>query len=429
MRLRSVRIPYFRIWYSSGFITLFFTAWALTLVSPADLLYQSIRNGNIPNVFSIGGVYLLTILVSIFIWASRIYTNRTVLRDIPKHYVPMDYGDVPAVVHRIIVKQWERSSTVAWDSRPRDVREELRCRNEMTRRSGEHGHSTFRRHSHPSKGKDKSVIPPDVAELAWGPISHPGWSSPSSDDLTNLEYWRVIVELPNLIEAKAVSLAPSDPSFALNTLSPPTTSIPDARMVALLQRAPAMTLADYLEHLAALNLITPPTAGARFLAQYEFARFSTVPLSELQFRSLMSTFSDILAGMKNLDSNALVRMLDGSISSDSSSGYASSLSSRSASSAVYYPFSAAAISRRASSRYTRVRTSSTGTVRTAPSRNRTVHATPSQLSLSSGRSGSGRGRAARESRPASLGSEGSVIRLKASPGPGELPYYVDMGSR
>ncbi|KAI4225942.1 MAG: hypothetical protein L6R40_008324 [Gallowayella cf. fulva] len=45
---------------------------------------------------------------------------------------------------------------------------------------------------------------------SWDNISHSSWSSPFSSDLSNLHFDPIIHEIVNLIEAKAVSLAPPD---------------------------------------------------------------------------------------------------------------------------------------------------------------------------------------------------------------------------
>jgi hypothetical protein len=364
--MRSVRIPYFRIWYSSAFVILFFAAFLTTIATPADLVYQSIRNDhNIRNIITIAGVYVLTIVISLFIWASRIYTNRATLNAIPKAYIPVDAGEVPRKVHRMIVKQWERSAIVAWDSRPRDIREE------MQREGGQHRHERrvhpFRRRTH---DKDRTIIPPEKALTAWGHLSHPGWSSPASEDIPNLEYWRVFIEMPNLIEAKAVSLAPADPAISQTDLDLDSNapSVPDARIVALLQRPSAMTLRDYLDRLAAFNLINPPDLVEDFVAQYEYARFSTSALTEQQFRTLMATFAAILTGMTPIDAAMVEAYLDDDVESSGSFVYMSSQSSLA--SEVHHrlsTFSASGPSR-PSSRFTHVRSSSTGTIRTAHSR-------------------------------------------------------------
>ena len=356
----AIRIPYFQIWYSSVFLTIAFITWVATLVSPTDLIWTCIRIKNIPNGIAVGAIYVGTLVIGFFIWSSRIYTNRAALKEIPRAYIPVDKGEVPRKVHKMIKKQWERSAIVAWDSRPRDLTEEL-AEVRQSQESERHGiHGLL----HP-RAEKRTVIAPDVSLAAWGTISHPGWSSPANAALPNLEYYRVFVELPNLIEAKAVSLAPPDPVFneigvAMDTSVEP---IPDARIVALLQRPATQGLREYLTQLGDFNLINPPDAAEDFLAQYEQARFSTCSLSEKQFQNLMAAFSTLLTGMTELDIAAVEMELEGSSSASSLRTFTTSTESlphaqSNRLSAMSGP----------SSRYTHARTTSTGTVRTAPSR-------------------------------------------------------------
>jgi len=121
----AIRIPFFQIWYSSVFLTTAFIAWVATLVSPTDLIWTCIRIKNIPNGIAVGAIYVGTLIIGFFIWASRIYTNRAALKEIPRAYIPVDKGEVPRKVHKMIKRQWARSSIVAWDSRPRDLTKEL----------------------------------------------------------------------------------------------------------------------------------------------------------------------------------------------------------------------------------------------------------------------------------------------------------------
>ncbi|RDI80787.1 hypothetical protein Vi05172_g9146 [Venturia inaequalis] len=422
VRLRSVRIPYFQIWYSSAFLIVFFTTWVLTLVIPADIIYQSVRTKNtprnIPNVFIIAGAYVLTVVISFFIWASRIYTNRVVLKEIPKAYIPVDKGEVPRKVHRMIVKQWERSAIVAWDSMPRDIREELVKAEEIDLDRA------------PKVTKERTIIQPDKASAAWGYISHPGWSSPASNDLPNLEYWRVFIELPNLIEAKAVSLAPADPRY-LHLTPSGAGSIPDARIVALLQRPSTCGLREYLERLGSYGLVNPPSLSDTFVSQYEHARFSTSSLSENEFGALMATFSSLLTGMTGLDPALLGPELG---SSQPSTTSLTSSSFDSTSSQIHHRQSGFSGSSpiRSGSRFTQVRSSSTDTVQTAPSRafSRSIYRTPSNISLASepgtlSRTHSSVSQGYQLAHSPSRESMRSVIRLNSAAGmAGQLPYTI-----
>jgi hypothetical protein len=453
--MRSVRIPYFRIWYSSSFVLLFFLAVILTLISPGDLIYQSIANNrNIPNVFTVAGTYVLTILICLFVWSSRIYTNRAILKEIPKPYIPVEDGEVPKKVHKMVVQQWERSAIVAWDSRPRDMRKEAKesreSSEEMTRNGEEHRLARIGRRNH---GRETTIIQPETALAVWGRILHPGWSSPASDDLPDLHYAHVVRELPNLIEAKAVSLAPPDPAFLQEGLGVPNANntIPDARVVALLQRPQTMGLREYLGQLDSFRLINPPELAPNFLGQYERARFSASPLTEDQFRELMATFASLLSGMTSLDPVALEEALaDMESDSDSARSMTTPSIRSTTSSAIHHTLHLQRRSLSSSSSSesmlisqsnlrppTHQRTSSTGTVLTAPSRLsrslHTIYRTPSAMSMQS--QGSDHGSFTRtrtnvsagSSPSASLRSARSVIRLTPTPhGPGELPYQIDL---
>jgi len=431
--MRSVQIPYFRIWYSSSFIVLFAITFLITLIAPGDLIYQSIKHGIVRNVFTIGVTYLITIVLSVFIWASRIYTNRAVLREIPKSYIPIDDGEVPHKVHRMIVKQWERSAIVAWDSKPRDIRDEIKSQDEASR-----GHTHEQHHSHPPhlhkhRKRPKVLIPPHSALAAWGEITHPGWSSPASEDLPSLHYSDVIIELPNLIEAKAVSLAPPDPVFISGdgiAVSDNSAAIPDARIVALLQRPVNMGLRDYLAHLSSFSVINPPDLAPVFLAQYEHARFSATPLTESEFRNLMASFASLLSGMTALDLDFIDAILNSRISSSSASTTTSIrrhyLSSR--------PPSLESLTNDGLRPPLHRHQSSTGTVLTAPSRARTSWNDFDENSLNRSRESvhsftrTRANMSASSSSPSmSLRSARSVIRLTPSPHePGDLPYQFDI---
>lgn len=277
-------------------------------------------------------------------------------------------------------KMWERSALVAWDSRPRDVREELRVGN-LAKSELEEQHGLSARWK--GHAKERTVIAPDIAKQAWGYISHPGWSSPASDQLPNLEYWRVFVELPNLIEAKAVSLAPPGSVYLKDKLhggdSPP---VPDARVVAMLQRPATQGLREYFDHLTQFGVIGPPGLAEDFLAQYELARFSSGALTEKQFAELTSSFSALLTSMTGLDPAAVDPEFADSSSISSRTSYTGSDSlARSKQSTVRSRLSGR------SSRNTPFRSNSTGTVFTAPSRHRTpigIHQVSSDESLASG---------------------------------------------
>ncbi|EAT85968.2 hypothetical protein SNOG_06137 [Parastagonospora nodorum SN15] len=277
-----MRIPLFRIWYSTTYTTILILLLLILAVAPADTIYQSVKSKELQKLFVIGGVYFLTFSIVLLIYSTRIYTNR--------------YGEVGKGVRRMIAKELRRSAIVAWDSRPRDLRREEEGRNgEGTSRPNTAEKEKDKGKAHKKKksddhGMETTILPVTTDNPPWGYVSHPGWASPSSPDLPNLQYWSVICELPNLIEAKAVSLAPPDPAVEDAALQYPDNAAPSPRRA---------------NHL-----------GATFLAQYEYARFSTASLTEPEFRNIMAVFADILNGMAHLDQDVIDEARAQSIASD-----------------------------------------------------------------------------------------------------------------
>ena len=299
-------------------------------------------------------------------------------------------------------------------------------------------------------------------EPAWGIIAHPGWSSPCSPDLPNLHYEPVILELSHLIEAKAVSLAPSDPLSAYEPadliLNPEEAEapIPDPFAVELLQRPASMSLRDYLSHLAAVGMLDLEPLASDFLTRYEYARYSGQALNEDQFRTLMGVFAEILRGMRPLDAGIVDEVRaemeeeeeeeeevmsseSGVGDDDEEAGYGDAESIRTTETVQRTPqpeiYSASASSS-PSSPSTSSRSGTDSTIHTAPSRpaatrnpssrsrrsalNRSVHQ-PSLSSLRRVRTDtSGSGYSVRS-------RAGSVIRLKEARGPLDLPYAILTG--
>lgn len=349
---------------------------------------------------------------------------------------------------REIRKGLAASATISYESHPRDLRDEKAARG-VKRKKSRLGREAAGTQCLDTFSKESS-------EPVWGPISHPGWSSPCSEDLPNLHFEPVIVELSYLIEAKAVSLAPFDP---LSSYEPDRVRreeeelearVPDPVAVELLQRPASMGLRDYSARLAELGVLDLDPVASDFLTRYEYARYSGEELEEGEFRVLMRIFADVLRDMRALDEGIVdeVRMEmeeaegDGGEggggrdaesvnttetvqrtpkpevyagSSSSSSSFSSSSSSSSSSNAsrsrgqgtIHIPPSRPAAMRDPSSRSRR-------------SANRSVH----QPSLSSLR----RVRTDTSSSGYSVGSRaGSVIRLKEARGPLDLPYAILTG--
>ena len=329
----------------------------------------------------------------------------------------------------------ERSAVIAYEARPRDLRDEKAGRG--IEKCIRLGRSATGRQSQDSA---------QSFEPAWGVISHPGWSSPSSPDLPNLHYEPVILELSNLIEAKAVSLAPPDPVYDSETnLEEGEIPLPDPLAVELLQRPAPMGLRDYISHLSTLGMIAPLSPCTDFLTLYERARFSGDPLNEEDFRTLMAIFAEILRNMKPLDPTIVDELhaeyeaeLSSSATSITSSSDKASLATndtvqRTPQPDTYYSASSSASTSSKESH---------GTVHTAPSRpgnprdisnlsksSRATRAsqrrgikTPSLASLRRMRSGTESSGYSARSRA------GSVIRLAEAAGPLDLPYTIVMGA-
>ena len=328
----------------------------------------------------------------------------------------------------------ERSAVIAYETHPRDLSNEKAGKGigKRTRL----GRSATGRQSQDSA---------QSFEPAWGVISHPGWSSPSSPDLPNLHYEPVILELSNLIEAKAVSLAPPDPAYDPETnFEEGEAPIPDPLAVDIIQRPVTMGLRDYISHLSTLGMIAPISLGTDFLSLYERARFSSQELNEADFRTLMAIFAEILRNMKPLDTaivDELHAEFEDVISISATSGGSSGKVSFATNDTVqrtpqpdtyYSASSSASTSSKGSQGTTHTAPSRPGATRnisnlsnmsraTRASQRRGVQ-TPSMASIRRMRSGTESSGYSARSRA------GSVIRLAEARGPLDLPYTIHTSS-
>lgn len=274
----------FRVFYSTSYTAIFLLLVAHIVLTPADAIYQSYKAGRLFDIFVVAGAYVLTALVCALLYASRLYTNRSVLKDIPKSFMPIEKEDLPGKrVRRLIVDSLARSVVVAYQARPRPRSTE----NDSLSING--------RISTLMRAEDERE---QDGEPTWGTVSHPGWSSPSSPDLPDLQYETVIKELTDLIEAKAVSLAPVNPRSILSVDGTP---MPDESVIEILQRPVEMGMRQYFGQLKALGVVQDTLLSRQFLALYEQARFGPQPLSEPEFRALMSMFAEVLRNMTSLD--------------------------------------------------------------------------------------------------------------------------------
>jgi hypothetical protein len=431
----------FRIFYTTFFIILNAALVVLLAITPGDAIHQALENKQLYNVFVIAGCYVVTVAFASFIYASRLLTNRAVLQSIPKTYIPVEKGDVNKNVRKMIVGSLGRSAAIAWGSRPRVPSEpativsEPEARDPVARTAEseieEKEGNDMVQQAHGLVEKEEPAVTISPPKPVWGEITHNGWASPTSPDLPNLQYITVILELPHLIEARAVSLAPADPD---STSDPP---LPDLRAVDLLQRPAAMGLRDYIGQLTDVGIITSASTTTEFLASYEYARFSARPLSEPEFRDLMRLFAEVLRSMNPLSADVLASLEidppESDIDDDGGSSTSTPVTERSRSIA--------------SSRKVGSRSSSEGTIRTAPSRRpgtnsspsksrrgfstapatpskkRVISRTPSTNSFAqSRRPYNGSSGASSESLRST--SQGSVIKLSRTNEEGELPYTL-----
>ncbi|PWW76548.1 hypothetical protein C7212DRAFT_357684 [Tuber magnatum] len=250
-----MRFTLFHFFYSTSFTVLFLLLAILVLITPADTIVQAlIRNVRINNVFIVAGCYVLTALIALIIYISRIYSVRRLMADIPKFYAPVKKGHLRAQVHKAVTANLSRSAVIAAQSRPRE---------------GEEG--------------------------VWGEIMHPGWSG-GTGQLPNVQYLSVVKELPNLLEMEALSLcAPESPRGGLRTSTPNGPEEITAPNQEVVKRQPHMSFRAYLNHLAAVGYVRQDVADL-FMARYERARFRNQGegIEEKEFMELMHIFAGLL---------------------------------------------------------------------------------------------------------------------------------------
>ncbi|TVY42013.1 hypothetical protein LSUB1_G004076 [Lachnellula subtilissima] len=428
----------FGAFYGTFFVVLAIALVALLFIPPADAFHQAIKNGQkwIAVVIVVG--YAMTVAVGLFLYSSRLYTNKRVLEGIPKTYIPVDKGDVTKNVRKMVVASLTRSAVIAWDSRPRvspqpativsepDARDTIAKAPEPESEE-KAGRGFLRKHLTQPENEEPTVAIPPRSPF-WGNIAHNGWASPASPDLPNLQYTAVILELPHLIEARAVSLAPPDPE---STTEP---ALPDIRAVDLLQRPASMGLRDYIDHLVTIGVLTSPSTATDFLSTYEYARFGGRPLNEEQFRDLMKQFAEVLRTMSALSPAALSSLdieEDSDVDEDASPS-STPVTPRSRSLASSRSFTSlsgsegtirTALSRRVGTLASTRRSDFTTAPATPRSRKRVVSRSPSMNSFAQSRRTWNRGG---DSSSSSLRSSSSVIKLSRTNEDGGLPYTLNV---
>jgi hypothetical protein len=300
----SVVAKLFHVAYVTLYVFVYIVLIALLISVPADIIRQSIRENVTFNILVVAVCCVATVLTVAFIYATRLYINRSVLASIPKPWIPIEKGDMKKHVRKMIVAGLSRSAAIAYAARPRvsppvfpapveDADGDV-TRPGLAKKQKRHI-GPFRLEKAVSAEDEMGIsLPP--CKAVWGEIEHPGWASPTSPDLPDLQYEPVISELPNLIEAKAITLAPlageevqADPPML------------DPEAVALLQRTEEMGLRDYLTHLIELRVLEASPTTTDFVTKYECARYSTRPLSNDRFRELMHLFAELLRDLQPLD--------------------------------------------------------------------------------------------------------------------------------
>lgn len=369
------KIPVFRIFYSGTFLIANLVLLALLLVTPGDHIHQAFKRKQLWHIIIVAAVYLLTFLVTLVIYASRLFSTRSALAAIPRevhlsddpeiHTLGFKHGGrkiqnwrirerkamvlgvkVNKQVRNVVTRGLRKSAIVAFEGRPRDLSHEppvyreivpVMKRKKLQKLRGQgHAVPTATETQGSSAGHTPTATTTLMAvEPIWGIVEHAGWSSPGSKDLPNLHYEPVILELPNIIEAKAVSLAPIDslsdpegpqnpPESATAAAQMPPSEAPllDPVVVDILRRPVSMCLRDYLFHLSSLGMISPAAPLPEFLALYEQARFSGDPLVGHDFRALMATFTQILSELSALNEDVVedLRMAADEEAEDSEGG-------------------------------------------------------------------------------------------------------------
>lgn len=276
-----------RIIYRSAYALLCIILVGLLLISPGDAIQRSLQNSQSYNVLILIICYVATVLIIAFVYAFRLYINKTALASIPKRWVPIERGDMKEAVYRMVTAGLNHSAAIAYLSRPRDL---ARSNDSFRPVGGYTPPQRLNMKTVETVGHDVGVKLPSQRAL-WGEIEQDGWASPNASDLPNLQYSTVLDEIPTLLEAKALTLAPPDPE---STEDQP---VIDPEAAEILQREPNMSLRQYLEHLADLGVLDMDSTASDFLDAYEYARFSKKLLSSDKFKTMMNLFAQVLRNM------------------------------------------------------------------------------------------------------------------------------------
>ncbi|CRK44496.1 hypothetical protein BN1723_006148, partial [Verticillium longisporum] len=295
----------FRFIYGSFYFVLCTLLVCLLLVTPGDTIYQAYENNQWYNIWFVAAALVGILIIVSFIYALRLYNNKTILASIPKSWVPIEKGDVPKRVFEMVTAALDRSAIIQFESRPRIIPKVMDDSQSAVSNLSEKREECTKQELQLLKLRKREEVEETLGMSVaprlpvWGEIEHRGWSSPESPDLPDLQYSTVLSELPNLIEAKALTLAPPIPE---STAEPPMLD-PDA--MALLERPYNLGLRQYLNHLSELGVLSMDATTVEFLTLYEYARFSNRPLTNSQFRDTMQLFAQLLRSMRLFDPSIL----------------------------------------------------------------------------------------------------------------------------
>lgn len=294
--MARTRELFYKIFYSSSFTAVFLLLIAFCGVAPADKLYESWQRRRVIDIIIIAAAWVLTALIAAFLYGTRLYTTRSILRDIPKTFLPIEREDLPGRnVHHLVRETYACSAVIAYQAKPRAKRIEFEVQGAGERMLVISKQMKQHHHHHSLTAEERRLLEPK-----WGSIAHAGWQSPASADMAGLEYARVADELIDLIEAKAVGMAPNDP---LATPLEDGTTPPDARFIDALTRPEGIGMRRYLAQLADLGVIPDSTLTDEFLLLYEHSRFSGKPMTEPDFQSMMRLFAELLRNMQPVEQN------------------------------------------------------------------------------------------------------------------------------
>jgi hypothetical protein len=300
-----------RIWTIPLFIFILVIAILLTIVTPGDVILQLVHKRQIADAIGVAVIYLTFLAVHLILYAVSLRRFVIAIKNIPRTHIPTE--KFPRLVQRFIAVNWARSATIAWETRPRFVKgaceEEQEEAEQRKLRIAQRARQWLPWHRWRNDDEIKTIVPVSVATTTWGPIEHAGWSE-SPDGL--VEYSEVILELPHLLEAKAVSLAPVEEELGQ----------PDPRMVGLLQRPVSIGLRDYILHLISVGVLIPGDQAEDFLERYEQARFGMKALSTAEFDLLMDAFSAIISSMSLEPTKMYAALEEMSSDADRSTRYA-----------------------------------------------------------------------------------------------------------